>query len=183
MMYWPISHFFFFFTLDSLWNVAAKPWIGRMVGTVKHSYPHTKRKIVTVLPAHASAAAWFGNASPLSNTLWSPTHHMSACGSLWVPPPALSLLTLSNLRHMNLPMKGLETLNTSHLDLGRCVNISKASEAVARKKKKSQAWIVDDITLIITIPITITPPDHNSVIKAYIIYLIHWKCLCVCVYV
>lgn len=123
--------FFFFFTLELLWNLTAKPRIGRMAGTVAHSHPHTKRKIITVLPAHAVVAR-FGNASRLSNTLWSPTHQMRAWGSLWVSPPAVSLLALPNLRHMNLPMKDLETLNTlsalfSHLDPSRCVNISKAT--------------------------------------------------------
>lgn len=94
---WSIGQFLSsFFALESLWNVAAKPRIGRLAGTVTHSLPHTQRKIIKVLPAHA-AAARFGNASPLSETLWSPAHHLRACSSLGVPPPAVCLPALPNL--------------------------------------------------------------------------------------
>lgn len=71
-----ISVNFPYFVLESVLNVATKPWMGRMAGMAIQSHPHTQRMIISVLPAHAAAAAaarFWHCQSPLQHSLISCT--------------------------------------------------------------------------------------------------------------
>lgn len=73
-----------------------------------------------------------------TDTLWSPAHRLRASSSLseCLHPQFVCQPCPTSHRQANMPMKDLETLDTpsalfSHLDLSRCVNISKASQTAA----------------------------------------------------